>query len=145
MLKYYGILIIDLGRLFSKGVFIMRCFIHFEKEAVAACRTCGKGMCADCSAYSGHNGICPECRKIEFEKEREALKRHNNSLSTDITGNIIWGILLCWTIIGLIWNVVSIIAKSRQKGENNKRIDVLTEEIDRLESVMKQRGGRAFI
>lgn len=123
----------------------MRCFIHFQKEALAACRTCGKGMCADCSAYSGHKGICPECRKEEFEKERKNLIQSNKSLTGEIVWAVVLGILLCWTIIGLIWNVVSIIVKSVQKGKNNERIELLTKEIDRLDHVMSHRGGHAFI
>ena len=47
----------------------MRCFIHTNVEAIAACRQCGKGMCENCSAYSGHTGICPECRRNEFIAE----------------------------------------------------------------------------
>ena len=57
----------------------MRCFIHGSKEAIAACRKCGKGMCDDCSAYSGHTGICPACRRDEFVAERNALNGQYNS------------------------------------------------------------------
>ena len=52
----------------------MKCFIHNEVEAIAACRKCGKGMCQDCSAYSGHTGICPECRRQEFILEATQKK-----------------------------------------------------------------------
>ena len=47
----------------------MKCFIHTGVEAIASCKTCGKGMCSNCSAYSGHTGVCPACRKKEFERE----------------------------------------------------------------------------
>ena len=51
----------------------MNCFIHPHKAAVATCKRCGKAMCENCSAYSGHSGICPECRIDEYKRERAAL------------------------------------------------------------------------
>ena len=51
----------------------MNCFIHPHKAAVATCKRCGKAMCENCSAYSGHSGICPECRNDEYKCERAAL------------------------------------------------------------------------
>lgn len=51
----------------------MNCFIHPHKAAVATCKRCGKAMCENCSAYSGHPGICPECRNDEYKRERAAL------------------------------------------------------------------------
>lgn len=51
----------------------MNCFIHPHKAAVATCKKCGKAMCENCSAYSGHSGICPECRNDEYKRERAAL------------------------------------------------------------------------
>ena len=51
----------------------MNCFIHPHKAAVATCKRCGKAMCENCSAYSGHSGICPECRNDEYKRERAAL------------------------------------------------------------------------
>lgn len=51
----------------------MNCFIHPHKAAIATCTRCGKAMCENCSAYSGHSGICPECRNDEYKRERAAL------------------------------------------------------------------------
>ena len=51
----------------------MNCFIHPHKAAVATCKRCGKAMCENCSAYSGHSGVCPECRNDEYKRERAAL------------------------------------------------------------------------
>lgn len=53
----------------------MRCFIHPQTEAIAVCKRCGKAMCDDCSSYSGHSGICPECRLNEFRMEEDLLKK----------------------------------------------------------------------
>ena len=51
----------------------MNCFIHPNKNAVATCKRCGKAMCENCSAYSRHSGICPECRNAEYKQERARL------------------------------------------------------------------------
>jgi hypothetical protein len=36
----------------------MRCFNHRDKEAIAVCRSCGKGVCADCSVDIGRGIAC---------------------------------------------------------------------------------------
>ena len=36
----------------------MRCFTHQEKEAVAICRACGKGLCPDCGVDLGRGLSC---------------------------------------------------------------------------------------
>ena len=57
----------------------MRCFFHEAKEAIAACRKCGKGMCVDCSSYDNHSGICPNCKKEDFKKEISEHIKDNSS------------------------------------------------------------------
>ena len=123
----------------------MRCFVHLNEEAIAACRTCGKGMCANCSSYSGHSGVCPQCRKVEFEKEITSLRSQNKELSSEIFWSIVLAILLCWTVIGLIWGVVAVIIKSKQKENNETRINTLASEIARLDKILAKRGTRMFI
>jgi hypothetical protein len=44
--------------------------MHPEAEASAVCKKCGKAMCQDCSSYSGHSGVCPSCRRMQFIAER---------------------------------------------------------------------------
>jgi hypothetical protein len=36
----------------------MRCFYHPEKDAVALCKSCGKGVCPECSADLGKGVAC---------------------------------------------------------------------------------------
>ena len=122
----------------------MRCFVHLNKEAIAACRTCGKGMCADCSAYSGHSGVCPQCRKAEFEKEVQSLHQQNRELSGEIFWSVLLAILLCWTVIGLIWNIVAVIIKANKKSSNTTRISSLEQEIARLDKILVNRGTNMF-
>ncbi len=118
----------------------MRCFVHINEEAIAACRHCGKGMCANCSAYSGHSGICPECRKVEFEKEVKSLKSYNKELKWGIIGAAAGTILLFWTIIfGLIFGI-SWYKKKKEYENNEERIFYLESEIEKLNKVLYSRG-----
>ena len=123
----------------------MKCFCHGGVEAVAACRVCGKGMCAECSAYSGHKGICPACRKEEFEKELAQRYAQHSQCNKDIVAASIWGTLLCWTVIGLIVNVVKIFNRISMKKKLTARIDALTAEIEKLDKVFIYRGTEAFV
>lgn len=47
----------------------MRCFYHQEKEAVGGCKSCGKGLCAECAADLGKGLAC----RGRCEEDVEAL------------------------------------------------------------------------
>jgi hypothetical protein len=36
----------------------MRCFYHHDKDAVGSCKSCGKGLCAECAADLGKGLAC---------------------------------------------------------------------------------------
>lgn len=36
----------------------MRCFYHQDKDAVGSCKSCGKGLCAECAADLGKGLAC---------------------------------------------------------------------------------------
>ena len=127
------------------GVKVMKCFVHIQEEAVAACRKCGKGMCANCSAYSGHSGVCPECRKKEFEKEVSRLSKENHNLKWEIFKAAAGTILLCWTIIFGIINGVKWHKRVKLRDSNEARIAKLKTEIDKLNNVLVSRGTGEFI
>lgn len=114
----------------------MKCFIHYENEAVAACKLCGKGMCADCSAYSGHTGVCPECKKADYEREYWGLKSQERSLKWAIVGWSIVTIGLCWTIIGLIGGGIKLICRINDKKRNEERMTYLNGEITKLNTAL---------
>ena len=116
----------------------MKCFIHTGVEAIAACKTCGKGMCSNCSAYSGHTGVCPQCRKAEFEKELVRNKSLLGELGWAIVGNIIMTILLAVTVIGGIIFLVKTINRVKEKKETEERILFLTREIDKLNMALRK-------
>ena len=123
----------------------MKCFIHFNQEAIAACRKCGKGMCSSCSAYSGHTGVCPECRKNEFVEER--LKRLNqiSSLKWEIFKSAFLTVLFAITIIGGIVYGVKWHKNKVALQENEDRIAYLSKEIAKLDKAISNRSVNATI
>ena len=123
----------------------MKCFVHMDKEAIAVCKTCGKAMCAECSAYSNHSGICPECRKVQFEKERNSLMVAKKELKEEIFWCKVKAILLFWLLlIPVIVNVLKILNRKNQIKEIDERISILSKEIDKLEIALQNKGA-AFI
>lgn len=119
----------------------MRCFIHNESEAIATCKKCGKAMCAKCSAYSGHSGICPECRKDEFIAERSRL----NAKIAENKRNIFWNRVKMFLILPI---PVMLYRNHRLKKENaeaDARVNTLTAEINKLQESLNMRGTAAFI
>lgn len=92
----------------------MRCFSHQEKDAVAVCRACGKGLCAECGADTGLGlacrGRCEQIardynelveRSIQMHKQsvgavsviqssRESSAQRNDRFTTTVTGHIQW-------------------------------------------------------
>ncbi|MBE5740577.1 MAG: hypothetical protein E7349_06995 [Clostridiales bacterium] len=110
----------------------MKCFIHSNEEAVAACKKCGKGMCANCSAYSDHSGICPECRREDFIREREDCEMQARDYKKGMVWNIVWCVLLCWTVIAIPWNLISFFMRKSKRAKVLSRINFLTEEITKL-------------
>lgn len=132
----------------------MKCFIHLNDEAISVCKICGKAMCMNCSAYSNHTGICPECRRTEFINERNnlniELSRNKKSVIKCVILAIVISVLAVVlaiaispiTLIGLALNLVFVfrillLLKRRRPIED--RIAYLTGEIDKL-GVALQRG-----
>ncbi len=146
----------------------MKCFIHSAKEAVAACRRCGKGMCDDCSAYSGHSGICPECRRKEFikeihNKENAQREKRRETIRTIVISSIIAVIILAAGIamatidLIMLWIALAVIAvyaltvvfKVRKLVKERKklldRIAKLQAEVERLNKILHTTGGEEFV
>ena len=123
----------------------MKCFIHNESEAIATCKKCGKAMCAKCSAYSGHSGICPECRRDEFIAEVKSNNVKIKELKWDMAKNIIWTVLLCWTVIAIPINLVKFFNNMSNKNKLNERNTQLNAEIPTLTKSLNDRGGVAFV
>ncbi len=117
----------------------MKCFIHLNEEAIAACRQCGKGMCANCSAYSSHSGICPECRRKEFESKITSLQSERQDNVWSIVKWAFASVLVVTIPFSLYFIAANVL--------RNKKID---EEVYRLEGEVKKlskalSNGRAVI
>ena len=81
----------------------MNCFIHPHKAAVATCKRCGKAMCENCSAYSGHSGICPECRNDEYKRERAALIDERKSKIRRI---VFEAVIIALVVLFTLWMII---------------------------------------
>ena len=122
----------------------MKCFIHIDQEAIAVCKKCGKAMCAECSAYSAHSGICPECRRESFMEEREVCKMNSRDYKKGMIWNIVVCVLLCWTIIAIPVCLIKFLINKNKKAKEDARIAVLTAEIDKLTLALNDKG-HAFV
>ena len=117
----------------------MKCFIHSALEAVAACKTCGKGMCSNCSAYSGHTGICPMCRLEEFERGY-AYKKSERKRA--IAGIVIWAIfsiliLFAEPLVSVITGILMIVNIIKTVSLSND-MKMLQTEINKLRRALSQ-------
>ncbi len=68
----------------------MRCSFHPEREAVAACVECGRGICEECKIELRKRARCPEC-----------AQRRSGLITAAGVLNIIGGVF--WLITGLIF------------------------------------------
>lgn len=75
----------------------MKCFMHPDVEAIATCKKCGKAMCANCSAYSNHSGICPQCKMEEYQAELIDINEYRRSTIWGWIGKGI-GFVALWAI-----------------------------------------------
>ena len=112
----------------------MKCFIHFGEEAVAACRNCGKGMCTNCSAYSNHSGICPECRKKEFEQKVSALRQNKKDRIWTI---VKWSFLAVF-VITIPVSAIIITVQAFGIKKDNAEISSYMTEIEKLSNAMNR-------
>ena len=83
----------------------MKCFMHPDVEAIATCKKCGKAMCANCSAYSNHSGICPQCKMEEYQSELNNINEYRRSTIWGWIGKGI-GFVALWSIS--IWLMAEI-------------------------------------
>ena len=81
----------------------MNCFIHPHKAAVATCKRCGKAMCENCSAYSGHSGECPECRNADYKRERAALIDERKSKIRRI---VFEAVIIALVVLFTLWMII---------------------------------------
>jgi hypothetical protein len=68
----------------------MKCFYHQERDAVAVCKNCNKGVCAECASDLGHGIACKgrceskvqelneliECNKVLSKQSQEMIAKN---------------------------------------------------------------------
>ncbi len=123
----------------------MKCFIHKGVEALAVCKRCGKAMCDECSAYSGHSGICPECRKQDFILETNQINTRLKALKKEIIWGLFKTIIFFWLIIPLAVGLFNYFKRKKEREALTDRLNLLNGEIARLNSILNSTGGPAFI
>ncbi|MCI8368503.1 MAG: hypothetical protein HFJ81_02615 [Clostridia bacterium] len=133
----------------------MKCFIHINDEAISVCKQCGKAMCMNCSAYSDHSGICPECRREGFIAECGNLNRLLNSNKNSIILNIVFAVLL--VILSIVTSVlvgiymlallvvsvalaIRVVFLFNKRKPWQQRVNYLSAEISKLTNILKHRG-----
>lgn len=57
----------------------MRCFYHRDRDAVAACKNCGRGLCPDCSVDVGNGLACPGRCEAEVRSLNEVIERNKTA------------------------------------------------------------------
>lgn len=119
----------------------MRCFFHETKEAIAACRKCGKGMCEDCSSYDNHSGICPNCKKEDFKKEISQLYCDIEFIKNSKFWTILKSVLFFWLIIPIFICIKNIKEDNTAIVNKQSRIDYLEQEIIKIENSLKKGSG----
>ena len=109
----------------------MKCFIHGDREAIAVCKRCGKGMCSNCSAYTGHSGICPECTLSSLTARRyEEARTRTGAIVCSVIMTILAIIAIAPAIVIGICVIRTIVI--------SKRINALDDEIGKLQRALSQ-------
>lgn len=62
------------GKSINLGVFIVRCEVHTNEEAVGFCVECGRGVCEDCAVELDNKNYCKEC--IEKINSDKSVQKH---------------------------------------------------------------------
>lgn len=123
----------------------MKCFNHPYEEAISVCKICGKAMCSRCSAFSGHNGVCPQCRKVGFQKEIKSLEIKIKQLKWPIIGWAFVTIAFCWTIIGALVGGIKWHNRLKTKKSYETRLAELNKHVQYLDNQLLNRGTNQFV
>ena len=114
----------------------MRCFIHRTEEAVATCKQCGKAMCIDCSAYSEHTGICPECRRKGFIVKRNQITDQIATLRQEKIQAIVFAVLLCFLIIPIFMGIYKAVTRTNSINKLEEQAFWFDTEIQKLNKAL---------
>lgn len=74
-----------------RGVY-MKCFYHEERDAVATCKRCNKGLCKECASLYNPS-FCGECAEIVEDEMVSSMKQERKSALIDTTSEFIFAIV----------------------------------------------------
>ena len=57
----------------------MRCFYHRDLDAVATCKSCGRGLCPDCGADVGNGLACRDRCEEEVRSLNRVISRNKTA------------------------------------------------------------------
>ncbi|MCH5251586.1 MAG: hypothetical protein J1F22_01315 [Lachnospiraceae bacterium] len=86
----------------------MKCFNHTEREAVATCQKCGKGLCREC-AEKYTPCMCDPCAAhVQQNKQEQAQNRENQRKEKYRTALVdTRGEFIKTTVIGILVSVIA--------------------------------------
>jgi phage shock protein C len=67
----------------------MKCYLHTDRDAVAACVTCGQAVCQECEVPAGGKHYCKDCLAISTVKPAPAGPKR---LSRSVGNRMIMGV-----------------------------------------------------
>jgi len=76
----------------------MRCFYHGDVEAVAVCKSCGRGICHDCYAEVGTGTACRNRCESEVATLEDLQRRMTDLVK--MTGQTYYGLAVFLALIG---------------------------------------------
>ncbi len=74
----------------------MKCYYHHDVDAIAICKNCNRGLCAQCAAEVGKSIACKSTCVAEVEALDSALQRSMKSFETNrrVYAQFAFGMLL---------------------------------------------------
>ncbi len=70
----------------------MKCFYHEERDAVATCTRCNKGLCKECASLY-NPCLCKECDLIVENEKKDYVEEKRKNALIDTTSEFIFAIV----------------------------------------------------
>ena len=84
----------------------MKCFYHGDAEAVAICKSCGRGICHECCAEIGTGAACRNRCEGDVEVINDMIQRNKSSFQKAGSAYTRSGVFL--TALGLVFSAVGL-------------------------------------
>lgn len=72
----------------------MKCDVHPEKDAIAACVNCSKGICEDCKIQIAGKNYCKDCADQVFMEQRQRITENEKKMEypKGFVGSLVSGV-----------------------------------------------------